>query len=189
MSTTDPNILNSLQRARMPKAKKATAPLSKRSEKMQEEMKLYKKQVTAYLSKEENQICLIQSTVCKKIAVAVNHKRRRGKNLRNEKDWEPCCAPCNLYIEEYPEWAIENGHLISPHIHQTQETKIIQNDTIMENKDTVESILALPGTKSEKIKKLKEIGKTNKEIAELVGSNQGHVWNVLNPKPKSVKEK
>lgn len=108
------------QMARMPTGKKAAKPLSKRSEKMEAEMKLYKEQVKVYLEKEENKICLIQSPLCKKVAVAVNHKRRRGKNLRNEADWEPCCAPCNTYIESNVGWAVDNGHLISPHIHQKE---------------------------------------------------------------------
>lgn len=55
--------------------------------------------------------------------------------------------------------------------------------------ETIESIMALTCTKKEKILKLQAIGKSNKDIAELVGTNQGHVWNVLNPKPKAEKIK
>lgn len=118
MSTNNQEILNQLQKARIPKDKKPKEAIAKRGEKMKDEMKEYKKEVKEYLAKEENEICLIQSPVCTKKAVCVNHKRRRGKNLRNQKDWEPSCAPCNNWIESHTAWAVENGHLISPHIHQ-----------------------------------------------------------------------
>jgi len=49
-------------------------------------------------------------------------------------------------------------------------------------KETVESVIALSSSKKEKIEKLSKLGKTNKEIAKLLGTNAGHVWNVLNPK-------
>lgn len=45
--------------------------------------------------------------------------------------------------------------------------------------DEVKNILSLTCLKHIKIYKLKQLGKTNKEIAELVGTNAGHVYNAL----------
>jgi len=94
---------------------KEPKPIRKRSDKMKQQMKEYKPKVAAYLAKHENQICLIQSPVCRKKATCINHRRRRGANLLNEEDWEPSCTPCNLYIETHDAWARENGHLLSVH--------------------------------------------------------------------------
>lgn len=103
------------QEARIPKGKKEQKPIGKRSTEYQSEMRQYKKEVEDYLAKEENEMCLILSPVCSKKATCVNHKRRRGKNLRNQSDWEPACVPCNNYLESHHQWAIENGHLVSVH--------------------------------------------------------------------------
>lgn len=97
------------------KENKPRKEIPKRSEKLKDEMKEYKKEVKIFLSRPENEMCLIQSPVCTKKATCVHHKKRRGKNLRNEKYQEPACEPCNLYVEEHPKWAYENGHLISIH--------------------------------------------------------------------------
>ena len=102
--------------------KRQVKPVAKRGEKLRDEMKLYKKEVKAYLAQPEHQHCKIQAPGCRGAAVAVNHLKRRGKNLRIQKYWEACCAPCNTYIEEHPAWAYENGHLISVH------TKITNDD-------------------------------------------------------------
>lgn len=91
----------------------------KRSAAMIKTMKKYGPKVAAYLAKEENEMCLIQSPVCTRVATCVNHKRRRGKNLMNENDWEPSCGPCNLWIENHDAWARESGHLISVHKKET----------------------------------------------------------------------
>jgi hypothetical protein len=98
---------------KVPVETKSTIP--KRSDKMIEEMKQYKPLVANFLSKPENSICLIQSPVCTKKATCVNHKKRRGKNLMNEKYFEPSCGPCNNYIESHTQWALDNDHLISVH--------------------------------------------------------------------------
>src|SRR6187401_2626133 len=79
--------------------------LNKRSEKMKDDMKEYKPIVTEYLSRPENQMCQIKSPVCTKKATCVNHKKRRGKNLTNEKYFQPSCVPCNNYIESHSQWA------------------------------------------------------------------------------------
>lgn len=90
-------------------------PLQKRSEKMKDNMKEYKPMVKEYLNRVENQDCQIKSPVCTGKATCVNHKRRRGKNLTNEKYFQPSCGPCNNYIESHSQWALDNGHLISVH--------------------------------------------------------------------------
>jgi len=89
--------------------------LKKRGEKMMDQMKLYKPMIKNYLEQPENKVCLILSPVCTVKATCVNHKKRRGKNLLNQKYWEPSCFHCNGYIERHPDWALENGHLISVH--------------------------------------------------------------------------
>ncbi len=94
--------------------------LRKRSEKTAELMKTYKPRVKAFLARPENEVCLILSPVCTVKATAVNHKKRRGINLLEEKYWEPCCPRCNNWIEQHPDWAIQNGHLIS--VHQVDKT-------------------------------------------------------------------
>lgn len=101
-----------------PKGKNPDKPkkeIPKRSKKMKGVIKEVKKLYEIYLAKPENQICLIQSPVCTKVATVVNHKRRRGANIANVKDWEPCCPACNGYIENHTSWAVKNGHLISAH--------------------------------------------------------------------------
>lgn len=43
-----------------------------------------------------------------------------------------------------------------------------------------DQILELDCKKHIKIFKLHQLGLSNKEIAELIKTNQGHVWNVIN---------
>jgi hypothetical protein len=89
--------------------------LKKRSEKMTAEIKQYKPMAAEFLSRPGNQTCKIKSPVCTKKATCINHKKRRGKNLMNEKYFEPSCGPCNNYIESHSQWALDHGHLISVH--------------------------------------------------------------------------
>lgn len=98
-----------------PAEKKKPQPPARRSGKMKDEMKEYKPKVKAFLAKPENQFCHIKSPVCKGKATCVNHRKRRGSNLLKEEYWEPSCTPCNGYIEENVQWALDNGHLISVH--------------------------------------------------------------------------
>lgn len=107
---------------RQPDPKKEPKPMPKRSEKMKQEMKSYKPMVKEYLSRPENEFCKIKSPVCTGKATCVNHRKRRGSNLLNEKFFQPSCSPCNLYIEENTQWAIDNGHLISVHKIEKDET-------------------------------------------------------------------
>jgi len=100
------------------KKKTARKSIKPRSPKMTKQMRLYAKEVAEFLAKEENEVCIIRSPDCTVKATCVNHKRRRGKNLRNQKDWEPACGPCNSYIENHDQWARDNGHLLSVHKNQ-----------------------------------------------------------------------
>lgn len=110
MSTTDKNILESLQRARMPKGKKAAEPPPKRSDSMKDKMKEYKKQVKAYLSKPENLRCKIQAPGCKNVSTCVHHTAgRTGSQLTNEEDWMPSCTPCNNWVEMNDSESREKG--------------------------------------------------------------------------------
>lgn len=94
------------------KARKGIRPMSVKTEHLMKTLQVRKK---AYLAKEENKICLIQSVECTKDATTINHKKRRGINLLEEKYWEPCCKKCNIYIEQHHAWAVQNGHLQSVH--------------------------------------------------------------------------
>lgn len=54
-----------------------------------------------------------------------------------------------------------------------------------------DKIIALNGHKHVKIYKLSQLGLSNKEIAEAVGTNAGHVYNVLKDykaKPEKVEK-
>lgn len=93
------------------KVEKPKYVIPKRSEKLKGEMKEYKKEVVEFLLK--NKLCKIKSPVCTKIAVTVHHTKRRGKNLRNQRDWLPCCIACNGHLEENDFEARQNGHLKS----------------------------------------------------------------------------
>jgi hypothetical protein len=108
--------------------------------------------------------------------------------LADSKEWEVIAAK---FLKIYP-YIPENEkrnipevllRLVEPPV---EKLKIVTMENT--NPETVESILELTCSKKEKILKLHAIGKSNKEIGELVGSNQGHVWNVINEKPKPPKE-
>lgn len=178
--------LTRLQQARIPKPVPEDKQPGSRSKKLSKAMRGYIVQVKIYLSKPENLVCKIQSPNCTKLATCVHHTAgRTGQQLKNEADWMPSCEACNGYVEENDAWARENG------FKKTRLTKPthIQKATVMEKEETaetVESIVQSSDTKAVKIVKLKTLGKSNKEIADLLQTNQGHVWNVLNKKSKGV---
>lgn len=89
---------------------KPAKAIPKRSEKEKVTIAQLKKEYKQYLSKPGNLKCKIKSPVCIKEATCVNHTNGRGINVLNQKDWEPCCPPCNDYIEAHHEWAAERGH-------------------------------------------------------------------------------
>jgi len=92
-----------------PKDKK---PIARQSEKRKTEQPKYKKIVKEMLAQNPN--CEIKSPVCTGKAQGLNHKQKRSpKNLLDKANLERSCNACNLYIEEHPDWAQENGHQIS----------------------------------------------------------------------------
>lgn len=110
MATSNPNILERLQLARTPKAKPEKKGMVRRGEKLKEEYKGYKKQLTVFLAKEENQVCQIKAKGCTGLATAVHHLAgRTGTQLKNEADWIPCCVHCNLSVEIFDAEAREKG--------------------------------------------------------------------------------
>lgn len=85
------------QAARVPRGKKAPEPIAKRSDKMKDLMKVYKPQVTEFLSRPENQDCKIKMAGCTGKATQVHHSAGRlGNQLLNEDDMIPSCSHCNV---------------------------------------------------------------------------------------------
>lgn len=75
--------------------------------------KEYKKIVKEMLS--ENSRCELKTPVCTGIAQGLHHQKKRGMNLLNKKFLKRSCNPCNLYVEEHPDYAMEHGLSISKH--------------------------------------------------------------------------
>jgi hypothetical protein len=94
------------------KIKEKPKPIAKVSEKRKAINKDYKKIVKKAL--DEDPICKVQSPVCTKVAQGLHHKQKRSPtNLTKASNLIECCNACNLYIEENPVWAKDNGHTIS----------------------------------------------------------------------------
>lgn len=101
---------------RKPDEKKQPKPIAKRSEKLKEQMKLYKPQVKKFLAKPENRFCKIQMPGCTKKATCVHHAAGRiGEKLMDEKDYIPACIHCNLAVEINDLEAREKGFKKSRH--------------------------------------------------------------------------
>lgn len=116
-----------------PIAKKEQKPIPKQSEKKKAENKVLKQKYAIYLARPENKVCNIQfDEGCTFYATVVNHRRRRGENVLNEKDWEPSCAYCNGKIEEKDGDARDLGHLKSKFtVHdQVENAKVQVHDKI-----------------------------------------------------------
>lgn len=89
---------------------KPRSPIPKRSIKTKEQYKGYKKQMTAYLAKEENEFCKIRMAGCTGRAQCVHHTAGRiGDKLTDESDWMPSCLSCNLTVEINDKEAREKG--------------------------------------------------------------------------------
>lgn len=97
-----------------PAPKPLPQPIAKKSEKMKQEDKVYKKFVAEYLSRPENKRCNIQGPNCTVIATCINHLKRRFKDTKmNEEFIEPSCSTCNVDIENNHAEAKATGHLLS----------------------------------------------------------------------------
>jgi hypothetical protein len=93
--------------------KKQTKPIAQHSKKEAARLREYKKIKDEILA--ESNLCEMHSPVCTKIATGLQHKKRRGVNLLNKKYLIRSCDPCNLYVEQFPLWALEKGLAISVH--------------------------------------------------------------------------
>ena len=94
------------------KVKQQKSLIAKQSEKRKSDQKEYRKIVKEMLSKDAS--CKVRSPVCTKKAQGLHHKQKRSPgNLTDKSKLIPSCNPCNLYIENYPEWAKEKGFTIS----------------------------------------------------------------------------
>jgi hypothetical protein len=83
-----------------PKPDKAKKPIAKKSEKLTQETKEYKKLSAEFLKRPENQICKIKMEGCTIRATQVHHSAgRSGKQLTNVEDFIPSCTNCNLKVE------------------------------------------------------------------------------------------
>jgi len=61
--------------------------------------------------KKNIEICSIKSPVCNGLVQTANHiQKRLPNNIDDPNNLEPCCYPCNGFVENFPDWARENGH-------------------------------------------------------------------------------
>lgn len=82
------------------KPPKDKQPIAKKSAKLTEETKEYKKLSTEFLKRPENQICKIKMEGCTGKATQIHHAAgRSGKQLTNVEDFIPSCTNCNLKVE------------------------------------------------------------------------------------------
>jgi hypothetical protein len=93
------------------KKKKKGGP-KKRSDKMRAIISALTPAYERFLS--TRPFCRIKSVVCTSAATIVHHlKGRTPKVILDEHYWCEACPSCNLYVEEHPDWAMENGFKIS----------------------------------------------------------------------------
>lgn len=93
---------------RRPKKEKKRYRIQPYSKKRKQVNILYDAQSRKY--RKDHPKCAINSPVCTGRTQGVNHKKGRGRHLLDETTWEPACNPCNVYCEDHPQWAIDNGH-------------------------------------------------------------------------------
>lgn len=78
------------------------------SDKRQQLNRLYDAEARQY--RKEYPECAINSPNCTGKTQGVHHVKGRGKHLMDKQFWKPACNPCNVYVEDHHEWAVENGH-------------------------------------------------------------------------------
>lgn len=82
------------------KEEKKYKPIPKRSKSLKAEFRKYVPEMKAFLAKPENEFCKIRMEGCTGKAVCVHHPAGRiGKKLRDQSEWMPSCASCNLQVE------------------------------------------------------------------------------------------
>ncbi len=95
-----------------PEEKKAPVKLAKKSAKRIQDDKAYQKIVKELMAKTDK--CQVSSPVCVVKASGLHHLQKRSpNNLLDKKNLIRSCSPCNLYIEEHPDWSAEKGLTIS----------------------------------------------------------------------------
>jgi len=57
--------------------------------------------------------CEINSDVCTHTAQGLHHMRGRGEFLLDKRYLKRACNACNSFIESNPDWATENGFLLT----------------------------------------------------------------------------
>jgi len=98
-----------------PVEKPKSVPIKKYSDKRKEKQKEYVKLVKEMLK--ESDRCEMKTPVCTGKAQGLQHKEKRSeKNLCDRKNLLRSCNPCNMYVEQYPLYALEHGLSISKHI-------------------------------------------------------------------------
>lgn len=166
------------QGAREPAEKKTTSSKKTKgkSNQRKEDEKEYKKIVKEMLL--ENDRCELNTPVCTGAAQGLHHQKRRGSNYLNRKYLLRSCNACNGYVERNPKYAVEHGLSLSVHKIEPELIKFPSKNEKMSDL-TKEQIVALTCKKHVKIFKLSQLGLKNKEVADLVGTNAGHVYNVI----------
>lgn len=72
----------------------------------------------------ENPLCQINCPECVQgphPATVVHHMKKRGSNLLVVSTWKASCRVANLYVEKFPKWALDNGHIYERHVKDTKE--------------------------------------------------------------------
>lgn len=83
-----------------PKEEKKPYQIPKRSKSLKAEFRKYVPEMKAFLAKPENEFCKIRMEGCTGKAVCVHYPAGRiGKKLRDQSEWMPSCASCNLQVE------------------------------------------------------------------------------------------
>ncbi len=96
-----------------PKEETKVKPIAKKSKKLMQAEREYKKIVKEMLA--ENTLCEMNTPNCTRVATGLQHTKRRGVNLLDRKHLIRSCNPCNLWVELHPKEALEMGIAISVH--------------------------------------------------------------------------
>lgn len=87
---------------------KPVKPINKESDKLKEDLKIYKKDARRFIT--QNPLC----GICKQPATTIHHRAGRiGDLLLDRSKWLSLCMPCHQRVTEDSAWAIENGYSIS----------------------------------------------------------------------------
>jgi hypothetical protein len=96
-----------------PPEEKAVKPIAKKSAKRKTEEKEYKKIVAEMLKADKR--CELLTPACTKVAQGLHHMKKRGANYLDRKYLKRACNACNVYVEQHPQYALDNGLSLSVH--------------------------------------------------------------------------